>query len=77
MSIFTEVAAQELLEALESMARQHCYTNAAKETESMCLGANAQALEVLEKYGRFRSIRDCGRAVVGYWPEDDPEKQQC
>jgi|ERR1035441_828436 hypothetical protein len=72
----------DLLDALEDMARQHCYTNRTlktyqgvieiKTTDSGALSANADALRTLAEHGRFRIIRECGRMVVGYWPENDP-----
>ena len=73
-----------LLEDLESMARQHCCTM--KEctyqgqvqrniTDSGALSADADALRALAANGRFRIIREYGRMVVGYWPENDPEKK--
>ena len=34
--------------------------------------ADADALRTLAEHGRFRIIRECGRMVVGYWPENDP-----
>jgi len=33
------------------------------------------ALRALAANGRFRIIREYGRMVVGYWPENDPEKK--
>lgn len=73
---------KETLNDLESMARQHCYTNRHEATyrgvaeinvtDSGCLSADADALRTLAKHGRFRIIRAGGRMVVGYWPENDP-----
>ena len=72
-----------LLDALESMARQHCDTRkvgrdylgqvaGTNVTDSGALSANAEALSILAENGRFRVVADCGRMVVGYWPENDP-----
>lgn len=66
-----------LWEALEHMARQHCTTTGSEHkepyiTSSGGLSANAEALEVLAEEERFRIARECGRVVVGYWPENDP-----
>jgi hypothetical protein len=72
-----------LLEALESMARQHCFTDERERflrgvreiniTDSGDIGANADALRTLAERGRFRIVRQAGRMVVGYWPENDPD----
>ena len=62
----------ELLEALESMARQHCHTNQeTHETDSGAISANGEALEILHGFGRFKMTRGFGRMVVGYWPEEE------
>ena len=72
-----------VLDALESMCYQHCYTQKAKKdyngqiagtlvTDSGALSANATALETLAEHGRFRIVAEGGRMVVGYWPENDP-----
>ena len=75
---------EELLDQLESMARQHCHT-AAKQTykgiietnitDSGGLSADAEALRTLAEHGHFRIVREYGRMVVGYWPENDPIKE--
>lgn len=73
-----------LLEALESMARQHCDSRVvakdyngqvagSRVTDSGAISASAEALELLAEHGRFYIIRSGGRMVVGYWPEDLPE----
>ena len=65
----------EILDALEDMARQHCYTdNYSHATNSQALSANADALLVLSKHGRFRITTERGRAVAGFWPEHDPQE---
>lgn len=67
---------RDLLDVLQGMAEQHCYTDKENgETDSGAISANAEALELLHDYGRFRIIREGGRMVVGYWPEHDPEKK--
>lgn len=38
-------------------------------------GGEPTALEILAQAGRFRIVGACGRMVVGYWPENDPEKK--
>lgn len=76
-----------LLDVLESMANQHCRTAAAHRdyngqlagtlvTDSGALTANGKALHVLANANppRFRIVAEIGRMVVGYWPENDPEK---
>jgi len=73
-------AGSDLLEDLESMARQHCYTDQKQKdgvteintTDSGALSTDAEALRTLARHGRFRIIRERGRMVVGYWPENDP-----
>lgn len=73
----------EVLEALESMARQHCHSAKATRdfngqiagtivTDSGALSANAEALDLLATAGRFRIVAEGGRMIVGYWPENDP-----
>lgn len=72
-----------ILDALEDMCRQHCFTNPQERvyqgesqvdiTDSGALSANALALRVLAEHGRFRIVREYGRMVLGYWPENDPK----
>jgi len=64
----------EILEALEGMARTYCYTNLEKLSDSGCLSDVAYALRVLAKHNKFRIVREHGRMVAGYWPENDPLK---
>jgi hypothetical protein len=76
-----------LLDVLESMANQHCHTGVAHRdyngqlagtlvTDSGALTANGKALHLLAKVNppRFRIVAEAGRMVIGYWPENDPEK---
>lgn len=76
-----------LLDRLEDMARQHCHTAVAKRdyngqvagskvTDSGALTTSAEVLRVLAEHGRFRVVAEGGRMVVGYWPENDPQKAQ-
>ena len=73
-----------ILDALESMARQHCFTGKVDRdyngqvagtfvTDSGALSANAEVLEILAEQHRFRIVAAHGRMVVGYWPENDPQ----
>lgn len=72
---------EEAMQCLEDMARQHCHCDKRESadepliTDSGAITANAEALELLEKYGKFRIARGIGRMVLGYWPENDPEKK--
>jgi hypothetical protein len=71
------------LDLIEALARQHCFTDQTERTyqgspevmvtDSGALAANAAALRMLAEHGRFRIVRECGRMVLGYWPEHDPE----
>lgn len=76
----------ELREVVEDMARQHCHTGVADRdyngqvagtlvTDSGALSANAKLLCLLAKHQRFRIVAEFGRMVVGYWPENDPQKE--
>lgn len=76
----------ELLKVVEDMARQHCHTGVADRdyngqvagtlvTDSGALSANAKLLRLLAKHQRFRIVAEFGRMVVGYWPENDPQKE--
>ncbi len=65
----------ELLEALEGMARQHCHTDHSGMTNSGGISANAEALLLLEEHRRFRVRKDYGRMVCGQWPDDEPNKE--
>lgn len=71
----------DLVDALEDMARQHCYTDKngtcqgvaePNITDSEAITPNAEALRTLHGFGRFRIVREMGRMVIGYWPEHDP-----
>jgi len=81
-----EIEQSNLLDGIESMARQHCYTDQICKlynnipetniTDSGASSANAEALRELAQHGRFRIVREYGRMVIGYWPENDPEKKK-
>ena len=70
------------LNQIEAMARKRCYTARQIRTYRGDLEFNitdsgadqddADALRVLAEHGRFRIVRERGRMVVGYWPENDP-----
>ena len=75
-----------LLDLVEDLARQHCYTGTAIRdyngqvagtlvTDSGALTTDAIALRQLAKRGRFRVVAEHGRMVVGYWPENEPRKE--
>jgi hypothetical protein len=66
----------ELAEALANLAAQHCPRNpiTRKTTNGRSL-ENAEALRLLAAHGRFRVLRDADGEVAGYWPGDDPQKQ--
>lgn len=73
------------IEWIEAIARRTCHTrrgeveyNGEMEnnvTDSGGMGDDAHYLRVLSDHGRFRIIRQFGRMVVGYWPENDPERK--
>ena len=76
----------ELLEVVEDMARQHCHRGVADRdyngqvagtlvTDSGALSADAKLLRLLAKHQRFRIVAEFKRMVVGYWPENDPQKE--
>ena len=76
-----------LLDTIEDLARQHCHTSLAWRdyngqvantlvTDSGALYVNSIALRRLAKDGKFRIVAEHGRMVVGYWPENDPQKQE-
>ena len=85
----TAIAAMErmtddLLDELESMARQWCNTADTAEldapaepgiTDSGGISANAGALHLLAEHGGFRIEREFGRMVLGYWPENEQFKK--
>jgi len=77
----------QILDALQSMCYQNCYTGKVERdyngqvagtlvTDSGALSAEAEALRILAEHGRFRIVAEGGRMVVGYWPENDPQKKE-
>jgi len=84
-SEYAEPSGSDFLDQIEDMARQHCFTDKEVKryhgvaefnvTDSGATSANADALRMLAKHGRFRIVREYGRMVVGYWPEHDPNAQ--
>lgn len=77
----------ELLDTIEDLARQHCYTGTALRdhngqvagtlvTDSGALTTDSIALRRLAEAGRFRIVAEYGRMVVGYWPENDPARKE-
>ena len=76
-----------LRQIMEDLMRQHCYTGTALRdykgqvagtlvTDSGALTTDSIALRRLAEAGRFRIVAEYGRMVVGYWPENDPQKQE-
>jgi len=73
------------LDLIEDFARDTCHTapqwadpEGTREiavTDSGAMGERAELLRTLAENGRFRIIRQRGRMVVGFWPENDPEKK--
>lgn len=74
-----EAKTEDLLDALQAMAEQHCHTESKDHpdypgrTDSGAITANAEALSMLAEHGRFRITGGFGRVVLGYWPDNDPE----
>jgi hypothetical protein len=80
----TTIVQQEnsFLDVIEDLARQHCFTDTKVRTyhdvpefnvtDSGGISTDADALRTLAKHARFRIVREYGRMVVGYWPENDP-----
>ena len=82
-----ERARAELLTVLQILARHSCHTCKAERdyngqvagtevTDSGAVAANALALCRLADAGLFRIVAESGRMVVGYWPDNDPEKME-
>ena len=81
-SEYAEPSGSEFMDQLEDMARQHCFTDKHVRTyhgvpefnvtDSGGTSTDAETLRTLAKHGRFRIVREYGRMVVGYWPENDP-----
>jgi len=76
-----------LLEIIESAAWHICGTRRVDHnyngqvagtlvTDSGALSIGAELLRTLAESGRFRIVAECGRMVVGYWPQNDPAKKE-
>ena len=65
-----EAATDELLDALEDMCHQWCGETPDGEVDSGAISANADALELLAKHGRFTIDRGIGRMIVGRWKRE-------
>jgi hypothetical protein len=59
-----QVAEEELLDALEDVIRQACWTDGNEELDSMALSAYAHGLKVLAKHDRVQIIHEAGRRVI-------------
>ena len=76
----------EILDLKEDWARNECYIDRnpstyegvveVNVTDSGAISSRASLLRDLAEAGRFRITRECGRMVVGYWPEHDPLKKE-
>lgn len=75
----------EVLDEIETAARAACSTVKVERdykgqvagslvTDSGALSTNAEWLRRLAAAGRFRIVGEAGRMVVGYWPENDPQR---
>jgi hypothetical protein len=78
---------EEILNEIEDAARGACHTAKQERehngiaagsliTDSGAISANAENLRRLAEAERFRIIRDFGRMVIGYWPENDPNRSK-
>lgn len=74
------------IDGIEEAARASCFTGPAKRdyngqvagtmvTDSGGKSQDAEWLCDLADAGRFRVVAAHGRMVIGYWPENDPEKK--
>ena len=59
---------RDLLASLRGMVEQHCLIKDGV-IDSMCLSANAEAMETLERFGVIRITRATGRAVTAVFCE--------
>jgi len=76
---------EEILNEIEDAARLCCHTARQNRehngiaagsliTDSGAISSNAANLRRLAEAKRFRIVRDFGRMVIGYWPENDPNR---
>jgi uncharacterized protein (UPF0147 family) len=81
-----EALEKEALDNLETAARALCFSQKVERdyngqvagtvaTDSGGTSTGADLLLRLADAGRFRIVAESGRMVVGYWPENDPEKK--
>jgi hypothetical protein len=63
----------ECIDLIEELTRQHTFTDEeTKITSSGGISADADALKLLARHGRFRITHHGGRMVAGYLPEHVP-----
>ncbi|MGB0970372.1 MAG: hypothetical protein ACPGVG_05345 [Mycobacterium sp.] len=60
---------RELEETLVGMVDQHCWVSTSGVIDSMAISANADALHLLSKLGRFEITKSFGRRVIGTWKD--------
>lgn len=76
---------EEILNEIEDAARLCCHTARQNRehngiaagsliTDSGAISSNAANLRRLAEAKRFRIVSDFGRMVIGYWPENDPNR---
>lgn len=70
---FQEAIRDFALTYLEEGARSACHTSDKGITDSGGLSDRASMLRALAAGGRFHVVRQYGRMVVGYWPENLPK----
>lgn len=59
---------QEVIFALMEMVGQHCtVNNSDTQLDSMCLSANANAMQVLAQRGLITITHERGRRIIGKW----------
>jgi hypothetical protein len=54
-----------LVDVLYDVICQACYCSVDKEFDSGALTVYAEALLLLDKYGRVKIIKSCGRRIIG------------
>ena len=74
------------IDTVEALARQECHTEKVEKdymgqvagtlvTDSGAITCRANSLRLLANHNRFRIVAEYGRMVVGYWPENDPQRE--
>jgi hypothetical protein len=66
-------AVEELLDALEDVVNQACWSNDDGLLDSMALSAYAHGLRTLAEYGRVTIEHSVGRRVIAHWVPEHPE----